>query len=44
MIIKLYAHKIEHQSNNGSFVWGYNNLIKSKPKQVIKNNLKSNIE
>jgi len=38
MIIKKKTWKIEHQSNAKIFVWDYNNLIESKPKQIMKLN------
>jgi hypothetical protein len=44
MIIKLNTHKIKYQSNNSLYVWGYNNFIKSKINQIIKNNSKDIIE
>lgn len=40
MITKIYANKIKHQSNIKMFVWGYNNLIESKSKQVMNTNSK----
>jgi len=33
MIIKIDACKNEHQPNIRTFVWDYNNIIESKPKQ-----------
>jgi hypothetical protein len=40
MITKIYANKIKHQSNIKMFVWGCNNLIESKSKQVMNTNSK----
>jgi len=41
MMLKIYACEIKHQPNVGLFVWNHDNLIESKPKQIIKINLKS---
>jgi len=41
MITKIDTCKIEYQSNIKIFVWDYDNIIGSKPKQVIKTNSKS---
>jgi hypothetical protein len=41
MIIKIDTRKIKHQSNTEIFIWNCNNLIESKPKQIVKINLKS---
>jgi hypothetical protein len=41
MMLKTYAYEIKHQPNVGLFVWNCDNLIESKPKQIMKINLKS---
>jgi hypothetical protein len=41
IITKIYTSKIMYKPNDGVFVWEWNNLIESKPKQIIKTNSKS---
>ena len=41
MIIKIDTRKIKHQLNTEIFIWNCNNFIESKPKQIVKINLKS---
>jgi hypothetical protein len=36
MIKKIDAYKIMHQLNIEIFIWDHNNLIESKPKQIMK--------
>jgi hypothetical protein len=40
MIIKIDAYKIKYQPNIECVTWNQDNIIKSKPKQIIKTNSK----